>query len=323
MSEEIFKKSEKIWLIMTGFSCNNDCVMCSTKPKSNYYPDRTSEEVKKDLIAGLKMGYEKVEFTGGEPTIRPDILNLIKKAKDLGYGEVAISTNGRMLSYDTFCKKAVENGLNRVTFTLSAHNNKLGEAISRTPNAFKQTIKGIKNIVACPDVRVSVNTVPIKINYTYLSEIGKLISSLGVEFWNILDLIPDGYGKDFYKRLSVKMTDLSLAVNSLEKIIKNFKLVTFFDFPLCVFSQKFRNRSYTNFITARGRVGIEKQVGYKPERFKKSDKNFYEDIHKERVKICKNCKFSKVCGGVWKNYIDLYGEQEIEYLVAKHRYSRG
>jgi radical SAM protein with 4Fe4S-binding SPASM domain len=318
MSKKIFKKSEKIWLIMTGFSCNNDCVMCSTKPKSNHYSNRSSEEIEKDLIIGKKMNYERVEFTGGEPTIRPDILNLIKKAKNLKYREVAISTNGRMLSYDAFCKKAVENGLNRATFTLSAHNNKLGEAISRTPNAFKQTIEGIKNTVACSSVEVSVNTVPIKVNYTYLSEIGKLISSLGVEFWNILDLIPDGYGKDFYKILSVKMVNLSIAVNNLEKIVKNFKLVTFFDFPLCIFNQKFRNSSCTNFITARGRVGIEKQVGYKPERFKKSDKNFYEDIHKERIKICKNCKFSKICGGVWRDYTDLYGKREIELLAKKH-----
>ncbi len=313
-----FKKSEKVWLVMTGFSCNNNCVMCSTKPKSNYYSDRSSVEIEKDLISGKKIGYERVELTGGEPTIRPDILSLIKKAKNLGYREVAISTNGRMFSYNTFCKKAFECGLNRVTFTLDAHNSKLGEAIYRTPSAFNQTIEGIKNTVSCSGVEVSVNTVLIKANCSYLLEIGKLLSSMGVDLWNILDLIPDGYGKDFYKILSVKMLDLSVTLNSLEDVIKDFKIITFFDFPLCVFSEKFRNSSYTNFITARGRVGIEKQIGYKPERFKKSDKNFYEDRHKGRIKICKKCKFSKFCGGVWKDYVDLYGEKEIELLAKKH-----
>ena len=315
---ETFQKSKKIWLIMTGFSCNNDCIMCSTKPKANNHSDRLSEEIEKDLILGKKSGYERVEFTGGEVTIRPDILTLIKKAKNLGYREVAISTNGRMLSYKTFCEKAITDGLNRITFTLSAHNSKLGEAVSRTPKAFEQTIQGIKNVLTYPAVDVSVNTVPIKINYLYLLETGKLISSLGVKAWNILDLIPDGYGKDFYNILSVKMTDLSVAVNNLSSIINKFNLITFFDYPLCLFDQKFRNSSHVNFITARGRIGIEKQVGYKPERFKESDKNFYEDIHKERIKVCKNCKFSKFCGGVWKDYVDLYGEKEIELLAKKH-----
>ena len=313
-----FKKSEKIWLIMTGFSCNNDCVMCSTKPKSNNYSDRSSQEIEKDLISGKKMKYERVEFTGGESTIRPDILNLIKKAKDLGYREVAVSTNGRMLSYNTFCQKAIANGLNRVTFTLNAHNKKLGEAISRTPKAFEQTMQGIKNVVTSSVVDVSVNTVPVKINYRYLLQIGKLISSLGVGAWNILDLIPDGYGKDFYKILSIKATNLSVVINSLKDISSNFKLITFFDYPLCLFDQKFRNSSPTHLIPDQGRIGIEKQIGYKPERFKKLDKNFYDDIHKKRLQVCENCKFSKTCGGVWKDYVELYGKQEIELLAEKH-----
>lgn len=318
MSEKTFKKSEKIWLIMTGFSCNNNCVMCTTKPKAKNYSDRKTEEIIKDLIKGREKQYKKVEFTGGEPTIRPDILDLIIKARQLNYEQIALSTNARMFSYDSFCKKIIKAGLNRVTSTLSAHNSRLGQALSRTPDSFEQTVQGIKNILKYPYIEVSVNTVLMRVNYKYLNQIGNFIHDLGVGIWNILDLIPDGYGRDFYKVLSIRMIDLSSSLNSLKNIIEDFHLITFFDFPLCFFTPELRNNSHTNFITAQGRMEIEKQIGYKPKRLEKSVDNLYKDIHKKRIKICQRCKFFKDCGGVWKDYLTLYGEKEIEYLAAKH-----
>jgi len=311
-------KSKRVWLIMTGFSCNNNCVMCSTKPKSKNYSDRTSEEIQKDLLIGKEKGYQRVEFTGGEVTIRSDILSLVEEAKKLNYSEIAFSTNGRMLSYDPFCKKAIENGLNRVTFTLCADNSHLGQAITRTPQSFEQTIKGIKNIKKHSFVDVSVNTVPIKPNYQHLLKIGKLLLSLGVDTWNILDLIPDGYGLDFYEILAVKMGNLNTSFSKLRNIAKDFKLISFFDFPMCIFPEDFHYNKHINFITAKGRIDIEKQVGYKPQRFKRSKDDIYEDVHKKRIKICSKCKFFKSCGGIWKNYIDLYGKNEVSYLVNKN-----
>ena len=311
-------RSEKIWLVMTGFSCNNNCIMCSTKPKTQTYLDRPTEEIINDLKEGKKKNYLRTEFTGGEPTIRPDILDLLKVAKELGYKEIALSTNARMLSYNSFCQKAVKNGLNRITFSLNAPDSQLGNAICRTPGAFEQTLQGIRNILKYPSVTLSANTVLFQLNYQCLGSIGKFIHNLDISAWNILDLIPDGYAKDFYQKLSVKMTDLSSTLNSLKDIIKGFQVVSFFDFPLCLFTPKLRENSQTNFITAQRRIEIEKQVGYKPKRFKRFPDNFYQDIHKERITICQSCKFSQSCGGIWKDYLNLYGKQEVEYLAKKH-----
>jgi len=303
---------------MTGFSCNSNCIMCSTRPKAEFYSDRKTQEIIEDLTKGIKEGYSRVEFTGGEPTIRPDILHLIKSAKDLGYKEVGISTNARMLSYKSFCQKIVENGVNRVTFTLNAHNGKLGNAICRTTGAFNQTIKGVKNILEYPEVAVSANTVASKLNYKYFKQIGRLIHGLGIRYWHILDLIPDGYAKKFYKILSVKPSDLSKGFNVFGKLSKEFDLIVFFDFPLCLFPKRILENPKISFITAQGRMEEIKQTGYKPKRFEKSADDLYKDIHKQRIKVCENCKFNKSCGGIWKETLDLYGKEEIKLLAKKH-----
>lgn len=308
---------------MLGFSCNNNCIMCTTKPKGENYKDRTTEEVIRDLQKGIKQGFKKIEFTGGEPTIRKDISQLIKYARNLGYEDIALSTNGRMLSYDDFTKNIIRNGVNRINFSLYGHNKKLHNAVTRTPRAFEQTIQGIKNLQKFPQLTIIVNTVVSRLNYQNLTDLGKFLSSLKIKFFNILDLIPDGYAKDFYGKLVVRMNDLSPALNSLESILEKFNLVTFFDFPLCLFKPELRNNSQTTFITAEGRKITAKQVGYRPRRFKKEKGNIYSDIHKKRIEICKNCQFFKECGGIWKNYLDLYGGEEIIALAKKHQCLKG
>ncbi len=304
---------------MLGFSCNNNCIMCTTKPKGKKYNDRSTKEVIKDLERGIKQGFKRVEFTGGEPTIREDILELAKRAKDLGYQDIGLSTNGRMLSYNDFAKKIIKNGIRRINFSLYGPEAKLHNAITRTPKSFQQTIQGIKNVQKLQNTNVIVNTVVSQLNYQKLTQIGKLLSSLKIKFFNILDLIPDGYAKDFYKTLVVKTNDLSFTLNNLSNILDEFNLLTFFDFPLCLFAPELRNDSRTTFITAEGRKTTAEQVGYRPMRFEKEKGNIYSDIHKERIEVCQRCRFFKECGGVWQDYLNLYGPKEVIALAQKHK----
>ena len=304
---------------MTGFSCNNNCIMCSTRPKANFYPDRATDEIIKDLVKGRKEGYSKVEFTGGEPSIRKDIFYLIKQARDLGYKEIGLSTNGRLLSYKSFCEDLVKKGINRITFTLHASEKRLHEIISCAPDSFEQTLAGIKNALRYKNVSVSVNTVIFKLNYQHIFQIGKFIYSLGVPQWNILDLIPDGYAKERYKAFCVKMAELSDALCNLKPLSNDFQNITFFDFSLCLFPSDILNHPRANFITAQGRLKITKQIGYNPKRFSKdSIGEALTDIHKERIATCENCIFSKECAGIWKDYLNLYGGEEIKDLALKH-----
>ncbi|MGB3988904.1 MAG: radical SAM protein, partial [Minisyncoccales bacterium] len=84
--------NKKTLIIMVGYTCNNNCIICSNRPDDKTANDRTTDDIVGDLIKGKKDGYNKVEFTGGEPTVRPDILKLAQYAKDIGYKEIAVSS---------------------------------------------------------------------------------------------------------------------------------------------------------------------------------------------------------------------------------------
>ncbi|HLD35033.1 MAG TPA: radical SAM protein, partial [Patescibacteria group bacterium] len=233
MKKNVSKKSQ-IWLITTGFSCNNNCVMCSVKPMRESCSDRMTDEIVKDFETGRKLGYNQVGLTGGEPTIRSDIGCLIGTAKKLGYLKIGLNTNARRLSYGDFCEELVKSGLNKIIFTINGSDRQMFDAITDTPGAFSQTVQGVKNILGYPGIEVIANTVVFKMNYRCLTEIRKFISRLGVKSWHLLDLIPDGSAKEIYPTAAVPMTKLSRGLNHLAQNTVDFGKIAFFDFPLCL-----------------------------------------------------------------------------------------
>lgn len=311
--------NKPIFLIVTGNACNSACVMCSVKSHSKNYPDGTTKEIIKDLIKGRKENYERMEFTGGEPTIRKDIFLLIKQAQNLGYKEVGINTNGILLGNKSFCDGLVKAGLTNITFSLHAHNKKLNEIITRTPNSFEQTVAGIKNALKYKKLVISVVTAVFKTNYQYLFQIGKFIHSLGVSVWDITDLIPDGYAKESYNALCVKRAKLSDALCSLKPLLNAFQVIVFFAFSPCIFPPDILNNKRVSWVTALAKLEVEKPITYNQKNFSADsiEKNL-TGIQQKKIDICQGCIFTKECAGIWTDYLRLFGDEEIRKLAVKH-----
>ena len=311
--------NKPIFLIVAGLSCNSACVMCSVKSHGKNCHNGTTKEIIKDLIKGRKENYERMEFTGGEPTIRKDIFLLIKQAQNLGYKEIGLNTNGILLGNKSFCEKLVKAGLTNITFSLHAHNKKLHEIITRTPDSFEQTVAGIKNALNYKNLTISVVTVILKLNYQHIFPIGKFIHSLGVSIWDITDLIPDGYGKESYKALCVKRVELSDALYSLTPLLNDFQAIVFFAFSPCIFPPGVLNSKSINWVTALGKLEVEKPITYNQKNFSEDsiEKNL-TDVQQKKIDICQNCIYADKCAGIWTEYLRLYGDQEIRKLAVKH-----
>lgn len=313
-SDHTFSNNQ-VFLIMTGFSCNNNCVMCSVRPKGVHFTPRSRIDILKDLKEGQRLKFERAEFTGGEPTIREDLLELVSEATKLGYREIALSTNGRALSSLQYLKSLKKNGLNRVTITLYSGESKVHDSITRVPGSFEQTVQGIKNSLSLGIV-TTINTAVFNRTINGLKKTGEFLVSLGAKYWTLLDLIPDGYALTNYKILSVNPQKLRKIFASLYTTLKKFEVVNFFDFAYCLFPEKLLNQSNMNIIAAKGRAEAIHQVGYNPKRFQKEDSVYY-DIHKTRGAQCQNCAYEKECGGIWTLYKQLYGGTAFKSFESK------
>ena len=101
--------------------CNQRCPICfANAAVAGYVYEPSFEQIKKMMIM---LRNEKpvpcpaIQFSGGEPTIYPRVIEVIKLAKELGFVQIQIATNGLRASQDLeFCKRMKEAGLNTIYF---------------------------------------------------------------------------------------------------------------------------------------------------------------------------------------------------------------
>ena len=97
MKEYFDEKEIALVELAVGFQCNNKCKFCSQEP-SQRNQNKTTKEIKCDIIDAKNSGTDILGFTGGEPTIRKDIIKLVKFAKAQGFRTIRIQTNGKMFA---------------------------------------------------------------------------------------------------------------------------------------------------------------------------------------------------------------------------------
>jgi len=99
--------------------CNLDCDFCFANARACGFVYEPSFD---DIVKMLQVLRDEkpvpapaVQFSGGEPTMRDDLIEIIKKAKSMGFPQVQIATNGVMLANDpALAQQLKDAGLNTV-----------------------------------------------------------------------------------------------------------------------------------------------------------------------------------------------------------------
>jgi hypothetical protein len=99
--------------------CNLRCNVCfANAATAGYVYEPTKEQIRAMLINLRKndpVPAAALQFSGGEPTIRDDLFELIRMAKELGFRHVEVNTNGLRLAESVeYCKGLREAGMSTV-----------------------------------------------------------------------------------------------------------------------------------------------------------------------------------------------------------------
>ena len=281
-------------IIVTN-KCNNKCVFCDLKKK-----EPTEEEIKNELDIAKENGAKKIVFTGGEPTIRKDIIDFVKYAKELGFLEIWMETNGRMFAYRDFTKKIVEAGLTRVIINFPASEQKIFENITGVKKSFLQTVMGLKNL-SKEDIFISISTVITKLNYRDLYNIVLFLHAnfVGINQFSFSFLHPCKN----YEKLVVNFKELGPHLEKMLKFCKNTNIdVSVEGVPLC-FMNGYEHYSFD----ARRSLFDMRLTEINPFNDKEEMKNL--ENKKIKLKKCRICSLNELCPGVWKKYNRLFNIQ--------------
>lgn len=89
--------------------CNIRCRYCLPEGPQGVIVQPSLAEAVEVLQAAHDLGFRRVHYTGGEPTVRRDFVDILSAARDIGYEQQIVTTNGYRLH--GFIEEAVEAGL--------------------------------------------------------------------------------------------------------------------------------------------------------------------------------------------------------------------
>lgn len=297
--------------VIVGFECNNNCVFCYEKTK-RHLPGKTTSELKEEIAAVKKKGFTNIHFIGGEPTIRPDIIELIAFAKAQQFSNIMITTNGRMFSYLPFAREIVLAGLNQIVFSIHGHTAKIHDGLVQVPGAFEQVKKGIENIsilrlknILTPNV--GVNVVITSKNYKYLQKIGEMLQSWMVERVEFIYVSAlDNIYKEITPRISLAQP---YVLKTIEVAKKSGYQWSINNVPMLCYFSKIKDSV--------GCVGGNEESFFvknkKSELFHNMEKN--KVINWRFVDKCRNCILRKECVGIQDIYLKQFGEDEVTPVI--------
>ena len=173
------------------YRCNNNCSHCyNSRPRS--YPELTKNEWFSIIDRLWDLGIPHIVFTGGEPTLREDLPELIAHAEHNGQ-ITGLNTNGRRLSDINYIQSLINSGLDHVQITLESHDPEIHDAMVETKGAWGQTVNGIKNALDSP-LYVMTNTTMLRSNAPTLDETLEFLAKIGVPTVGLNALIYSGKG---------------------------------------------------------------------------------------------------------------------------------
>ena len=100
--------------------CNIRCFYCHHDGIIPQEYEMNSHEIERISLIAKNIGIKKIRLSGGEPLIREDIIDIVKRISKIGFQDVSLTTNGILLEKYALSLKNV--GLNRVNVSFDTLN---------------------------------------------------------------------------------------------------------------------------------------------------------------------------------------------------------
>jgi GTP 3',8-cyclase len=148
--------------------CNLRCVFCHMEGQPVATQELTPAEIERIVRAGSRVGIERVKLTGGEPTLRTDLVEIVRRLRPW-VREISMTTNGLKLTELAAPLKAA--GLDRVNVSLP----------SLDPETYERLtgVDGVARVTAGIRAAGAAGLAPIKLNVVALE--GMTASNDGVD----------------------------------------------------------------------------------------------------------------------------------------------
>jgi radical SAM protein with 4Fe4S-binding SPASM domain len=179
--------------IALTYRCQNRCTFCyaSAPDRGQEVPEMSTAEVERILDAIVDDArVPTVSFTGGEPTLRPDLPALIAYAKSRRL-RTNLITNGRRCGAQGYVDRLAAAGLDSAQVSLEAAHPAVHDAVVGRPGAWRATVRGIQNLKTA-GIHVHTNTTINSLNRDHLLALVDFLGEMGQPYLSMNMVIRTG-----------------------------------------------------------------------------------------------------------------------------------
>ena len=173
-------------------TCNLKCEHCYAQSDGHRYDQLSTEEAKVMIDDLAAFGAPVLLFSGGEPTMRPDLLELMHYAKSKGM-RVVISTNGTLITPE-LAKQFAEVGLSYVGVSFDG-DPETHDKFRGVQGSFDRALQGLKNAQA-EGIKVGLRFTINKHNWREINDIFDLMQREGINRACFYHLVYSGRGSE-------------------------------------------------------------------------------------------------------------------------------
>lgn len=265
--------------------CNNRCSFCSTRGQIEFMD---FERIWRKLLWAQESGFGRIDLAGGEPTLHPQILDIVSQARRLGFHTIYIKTNGRRLADGGFLAKLLAAGANNFMVSLHGPNAGIHDAHTGVEGSFAEALAGICNLAAT-GVGFGTLTVITRGNYLQLAQVVDLVASRGVESHSFAFSYPTAAAyQDFEAVVPTYREVLPYLQAALDRIeAHHLTFSTVDNVPLCLLAGR---EAYSNHMYMHSSCHPPHDWGPR----------------------CPECMYRPICDGLPKPYARARGWEEFE-----------
>lgn len=194
--------------------CNFRCVYCMEPDARFLAPDRllSADEIERVARECVALGVEKIRITGGEPTVRDDLDEIVERLGRVGCRDLAMTSNGSLMSRDRL-RRWRRSGLDRLTLSIDAAEDAAFARLTRTDRT------SVADVVASVEAALAEGYEDTKLNAVLIRGVNedqgvplvRLARRLGVEI-RFIEFMPLDGGMGWSSRSMVSAAEVRAAI---------------------------------------------------------------------------------------------------------------
>lgn len=325
-----------------GKRCNERCSFCYylDEIESGNTADLSTSEIKDILKLGRRWGKTRVDFTGGEPSIRRDLPELLDFAREIGYETRCMITNGLVSANKDRLAGFQQAGLNDILVSLHASDAATHDALTQVPGSYAKVLATIGNAREL-GINLRINHVVSNLNYQRIGELTALAADYQPDALNFLFFNPTRDAMHAERSLNLSYRDITTPLlGALEKYSQRFASLNIRHLPFCLvrgyeshvktmWQLQYERVEWDwcmDIIHKRGAVYMYAAAIYgmlhmlRHPRFYRTDWNtrLHDSLQMARIRndrvqpsACRDCRLRYICDGLPREYVHHQGGDEV------------